>query len=527
MEFRNELFVSRALRNPVMRGCPVCLREDARNSDQPATAAMVMRGGWLMREANICIRHDHPFVELWTCAAPRDRFDIAERLAEIENEIMAGTLDQPSVAPTACDTWLDGRLQDGRDETWFKGHSLFATTTFRRVLGQALLLDRGEHGPENPPHSVGFALAEMGERALREALGKIAFYCDAEPSKANGAVFVALNRDYTENEDFEVYRRILLDVIQDHWPIGAGEELLGERVPERRMHSLKTASQEIGIGPKVIEHFFVEAGRSPPMTRTPLRAACSTPRSTLVSWRRSPRLSGQSPCERQSGQRGTSWRRWTKKGILRPRTQVAKVKNPWRLSDGKALIAELSAKAQRVGEDDDEWETLLLALKRSGMALSEQVEAIRGDRLALGQREGVPGFHGFVVPKRNVDHLLKSRSMEHAPTAPAGAMSAACFGRSVGLRDNGYFLALIEAGHTPATPHMNRRTGRRWYFVTAEEISAFHRRFVTLTTLCEETGLHRNTLKGLLDATRVARFTPDGQDFGAVFLRNEAARALR
>jgi hypothetical protein len=26
MEFRGELYVSRALRNPVMRGCPVCLR---------------------------------------------------------------------------------------------------------------------------------------------------------------------------------------------------------------------------------------------------------------------------------------------------------------------------------------------------------------------------------------------------------------------------------------------------------------------------------------------------------------------
>lgn len=29
MRFRGEVFISRALRNPTIRGCPVCLRQDA------------------------------------------------------------------------------------------------------------------------------------------------------------------------------------------------------------------------------------------------------------------------------------------------------------------------------------------------------------------------------------------------------------------------------------------------------------------------------------------------------------------
>ena len=60
MEFRGEVFGTRALRNPVMRGCPVCLREDAAGHAGSGLPAMIMRGDWQMREAVICVRHRHP-----------------------------------------------------------------------------------------------------------------------------------------------------------------------------------------------------------------------------------------------------------------------------------------------------------------------------------------------------------------------------------------------------------------------------------------------------------------------------------
>jgi hypothetical protein len=48
---------------------------------------------------------------------------------------------------------------------------------------------------------------------------------------------------------------------------------------------------------------------------------------------------------------------------------------------------------------------------------------------------------------------------------------------------------------------------------------------VTLTTLAAETGKHRNTLRGLL--ARLARFTPEGHDFGPVYLRSDVSKVLR
>jgi hypothetical protein len=62
MSFRGETFVSRALRNPVIRGCPICLREDAQAGGDKPLKFMAMGGDWQLREVNICVRHSHPLI---------------------------------------------------------------------------------------------------------------------------------------------------------------------------------------------------------------------------------------------------------------------------------------------------------------------------------------------------------------------------------------------------------------------------------------------------------------------------------
>jgi hypothetical protein len=216
-------------------------------------------------------------------------------------------------------------------------------------------------------------------------------------------------------------------------------------------------------------------------------------------------------------------------GLLIPRTHIAKIKNPWRVSDGTAFVAELLTGAVPVVEDDNDWETLLQARKRTRVGLSDLIQAVREEQMSVGQRMGGTGFHVIVVQNSQVDLLASLRPKPSIPNEvlSPGEISAAEFGRTVGLRDHGYFIALVEAGQTPALQHMHPRTKRVQYRLSAEDISSFHRRFVTLTTLIEETGYHRNTLKTLLAAARVDRFFPEDQDFGPVYLREEAVKALK
>ncbi|WP_420798300.1 TniQ family protein [Meridianimarinicoccus roseus] len=66
---RKEVFVSRALRNPIIRGSPHCMREHA--ADQPHPLRHIaLRGDWLCRGVDICQQHHHPLVPLWSSSRP-------------------------------------------------------------------------------------------------------------------------------------------------------------------------------------------------------------------------------------------------------------------------------------------------------------------------------------------------------------------------------------------------------------------------------------------------------------------------
>lgn len=207
-------------------------------------------------------------------------------------------------------------------------------------------------------------------------------------------------------------------------------------------------------------------------------------------------------------------------GLLAPRTRIPSVKNVWRIADGEALVAKLTARAVTVTADDASWETLLLARRRTRISLAKMIAAIDDGSLDVGARQGAAGFHGIVV---RTDQLATLLAIEERPDPTEGGklQSAAAFGRSIGLRDNGSFAALIEAGHVPAKARLHPGTKRMQYWMDEADIAAFTARFATPTMLTSETGLHRNTIYTLLGAARVDPFTPNGKDFGPIFLRSD------
>ncbi len=379
-----------------MRGCPVCLREDAEGHKGPGPAGMVMRGDWQMREAVSCVRHRHPLVPLWKAEGPRDRYDFAARLGEIEEDVRKGTLDQPETPPTDYDLWLDGRIEDGRDETWFKEQPLFAATTFCRLLGQAILSDDvgGEESNTGGAHAVGFEIAREGAPSIRNALDRIARAANGpldEPNKAFGPLYAGI-RDYADEEGFAPYVSILRTCILDHWPVAPGEVVLGEVVTERRLHSLVTASRETGVGPSVIEQFLVEVGALPERDGRPPNRRLFDARANAALLAELPTLVGPIAMREAMGATRQELVALEEEEILVPRTRVPKVKNPWRASDGTALVTELQAHGVPVSEEDAGWESLLRARKRSGVRLADMIAAIREGRSdrAAGRRLRVP-----------------------------------------------------------------------------------------------------------------------------------------
>ena len=62
-------------------------------------------------------------------------------------------------------------------------------------------------------------------------------------------------------------------------------------------------------------------------------------------------------------------------------------------------------------------------------------------------------------------------------------LTVAAFGRQIGMRDHGRFLALVTSGHTPMTSKQNPLTGLTQLYMTKDDISVFHERYFTLPTM--------------------------------------------
>lgn len=529
IRFRGEVFVSRALRNPFMRGCPMCLREDAQQHAGAAAEAMAMRGDWQFREVTLCLRHNHLLVPLWKADNRYERYDFASRLREVESDLLSGALDAPQCLPSEYDVWLDHRLGTGEDPTWLANQGLHPATIFCRLLGVELLRLRNTVIPDQvlqlrAAQEAGFLVAKEGEGAIKDALQTLADAADGPGQSPNGAfgnLFAQLDQLHHDDPAFETFRLLLRDCILANWPIAASETILGEVQPERRLHSLYTAARQLATTEALLESFLVEAGA---LTADDPRFADrrvfdAQAHADLLA--EIPTLVSRATLQREIGATRAEVEALVAEGVLVPRLQNEIVRLRWSIAQAQSVLGNVLALAVPIAGAEPRWESFLAAKKRTSHPLGALLDAARSGAITLGRVEG-SGFSGLRLRRDEVSGLGSGPS--HDPAAKL--IPAVAFGISVGIKDKGRFKALAVGGHTPATRKRHERTGVENLYMSTDDIAAFHRRFVTVSTLAAESERTIPQVRAALKRAGVSAFAPGGQDFGRIFLRKDAERAL-
>lgn len=516
MRYRGEIMVSRALRSPVVRGCPICLRGDGRDA-RPPLRHMVMQGSWLCRGVDICLAHHHLLVPLWERAKLTERENISTRLSEIWPALRDGRLDQEPVAPTPYDTWLDCRLSGQPDPTWLASHSLFAAMRFCELLGTELRRMQSLTEDDRAAKALGFQFASKGPQAIQKAFGQISGV-DGHPDVnrgAFGALFDKLEYVYRDDPGFDAFRALLREHVVRIWPIAAGEILLGQVLERRMVHSVLTASRETGLYTGLLDAALTEAGVfAQTDTRPPSTKIFDAQRHECLLHEIATRV-GPKAMREAMGATLPEFRALVAAGVLVPRSRLPKVKKPWSLPDGLGLFEDLEGHASDLPPDAHGWDTIHLASKQAGIPIGEIIAAIREGRLQLRKRPEVAGFHGLMVSLAALQAVQSPR------------IGAAAFARAIGIRDYVAFTELIEAGHVNATRIKNTKTARLQWMMSDAEIADFRRRFATPTMITEETGLHRNTIFAVFSAAGVRPFRPDGLDAGPMYLRQDSMPAIK
>lgn len=105
-------------------------------------------------------------------------------------------------------------------------------------------------------------------------------------------------------------------------------------------------------------------------------------------------------------------------------------------------------------------------------------------------------------------------------------MSLEMFTKTVGLGNPVYLNRLVRQGHVPTTEMRNPRTGAMQRFIGTEDAAAFYLRFTTLRILSRAKGTTWQSLSHRLRAAGVTPFSPDGFDYGHVYLKKDVEAAL-
>ena len=304
---------------------------------------------------------------------------------------------------------------------------------------------------------------------------------------------------------------------------------MGQVVAERRLHSVITAAQETGIGAGAMDQLLTDAGVFSRDDDRPRRRKTFSAHEYKALLAKVATLATTSEMAAAMGATQKEVKALHRGGVLTPRIDRTEISARWRISDGIALVAELDALAVLLTEDDPDWISLNIASSRTQQPAAKIIEAIRSHELQVARVAGTQGYSTLMVNEGRVSNWRRNllKQAKQQATTTADTISSAEFARSIGLRDGRLFLAFIKAGYGQATEVTHSYTKQIQARMTKAQIESFHERFVTPTTLAQETGLHRNAILARLRGAGVEKFAPGGQDFGAIYLRQEALPALK
>ncbi|MCE8467527.1 TniQ family protein [Rhodovulum sulfidophilum] len=525
-EFRGNRLHAKAIKESTIRGCPACLREDTEATPGRVEGGMYIRGHWLFRPVTLCLKHQHPLVPLWTEANVSCRYDASARLAEISPAISAGNLDKELRAPNPFDEWIEARLAGTPIESWLDQFDLYAAAHFCELLGRAIWAVRfpkwKKFGPERAWMSfeMGFRFATKDEATVRDTLMQLQETIGEPtdgPKKKYGALYDRLAFDLL-GEAYAPFRELLRDHIASTWPLGPGDDLMGEPVLQRKVHSVRTAARELGMDPRRLRKLLVDIGLvRPAETGRDDQWELFDAKAAQPHLDRINTLVSAKDFQEALSMSRSQFELLRKEGHFPPAIDGGEHKPLWDVRAAHLHLESLLTGAAPIYVTMHGWDDIPTTAQSLKVSPGTVLKLLEGGRVQrIGRHTNRDGYASIVVTKGEIERLLER------PEAPG--LSIDVFARQCGLTRSAA-MRLVREGHVTSTEGRHPKTNARQRFLAPGDLAAFHERFVTLRGLAVELGMPWQALRPKLAAAGLEPFSPDGQDYGAVYERSAATAA--
>lgn len=248
--------------------CPSCLLADGRPGS-PSAGARVGRVLWQVEHIRACPVHGIALFRRQN-TSHAERFQLMSQVAPDDTGLQALVDEALSLAPSDLQTYVEGRLAGGTGPAWLDEQPLDLAARACEMLG--VIIAEGAHCNLNTLSEaawhraghVGFGFAARGALGIRDALQSIfdQFVKDdltGGPQKMFGRLYQWLHFNRNARPKGQI-RDVVREFIMDRFPVEVGDDLFGEPVEMRRVHTVGSLARVTGQHPKTLNRAIVLTG---------------------------------------------------------------------------------------------------------------------------------------------------------------------------------------------------------------------------------------------------------------------------
>lgn len=501
---KGQEFIAYNLSRDRVRICPACVEEDLdRHSFRPS-ARPHRRSTWLIEYLRTCPHHAMALTAIGTGSEMATRHDTSTVLAAALSEIGSLVRAVAKRKPSTFETYVMERLEGtAAPLPWVDALPMHAVMRLSAMVGGAeirgpqMAIDSFSNAERWEAEAVGFDILAGGEERIFAFLDRLqSSFLDGHvrfgPHPLFGHLYEWLAHQ-TDDPAYDPMRDLMWRHAAATLPIGPGDKLFGRDVPSRKLHSIRSASQQHGLHPKRTRKLLCEAGLIGLAAdrfaddRVVVDAAAADGLLCGMA-----ETMSQAVAARYLSIRRVQFMSLVRAGVIRPWITGARRErnHVFRKVDLDAFRDTLRHAADADLVPAENCADVLTAARRCCCPVAEILRLIADGRLrTVGLRDGIKGLEALMVDVEEVLRLVIG--MDH------GGLTL----REVekGLRTSTRVVKrLIEEGLLPIERVRNPVQGQHQSVVKPAALTMFRESYVSLHALARERGKGHLRLKSEL-----------------------------
>jgi hypothetical protein len=494
---------------PATLFCPACLAGDDATYGDPR----MRRGRWIwtLSVVRTCPEHGFPLI----ARAKANWFDelhiMNDRVPEQGQELQDLTSDQRVRSVSPLQSYIVQRLSGRRGPEWLDTQTIEQAWRTTEMLGMVLVfgphknLQTATRDEWDAAGRTGFEYTARGEQGVLEGLEAVFLarphaMTNAGPQKVFGRLFQWLA--YARGtKDSGTIKKIARAFIFDHFALASGHKVLGEVLPERRLHTAPSLASEAGLDVRTLRSVLI-AKRLVPADDEKAQVAFDAQEGRKVASSITRLVAGLGLPKALSCTRPQA-DQLIDEGLLTPIVDEfleghGRVRKAFDAAKIERFLEDLSIATRSVAVIADDLVTVSKAAERAKISSGEIIHLILGRHLkTVVCKSGDTGIASIFVDSDEVKSVARDLL--------AGLSVSSAAGRLKMPRQSVLKLAGVHPGVLPSQivkPEVGTHEFARFL---EEDVEAFRKNFTTAVRVANS---HEVEVRVILGELKRARVTP-------------------